>query len=61
MKDEIKSIKTDISYIKSSVEGWSKFGEAYNYEMVMKMMDSLREKIMNLKNNHFPTEDKTSE
>jgi len=53
-KDEAKTIKTELKYVISSVEGWVKFGEHYNYEMVIKTLDAVRDRIV--KSNEGNTE-----
>jgi hypothetical protein len=53
-KDEAKNIKTELKYVISSVEGWVKFGEHYNYEMVLKTLDAVRDRIV--KSNEGTTE-----
>lgn len=58
MKDEIKMIKAELKYIISSIEGWEKFKDSYNYEMVLLTIDRAKEEIITLKEKHFPEKDK---
>ena len=45
-KDDVKMIKAELKYVISSVEGWVKFGEHYNYEMVIKTLDAVKDRIV---------------
>ena len=45
-KDEVKTIKTELKYVISSVEGWEKYGEHYNYDMVIKFLDTVKDRIV---------------
>jgi len=45
-KDEVKTIKTELKYVISSVEGWEKYGEHYNYDKVKKFLDTVKERIV---------------
>lgn len=58
MNDKIKLIKAELDYIKSSMGSWVKFGDAYNYDMVLKTLDQIKSKIVEVKQEHFPEKNK---
>ena len=58
MKEDIKFIKAELKYIISSVDGWSSYNEAYNYETVHETLDRVKEQITKLKETYFKEEKK---
>ena len=47
-KDEAKMIKSELKYIISSVEGWVTYKDHYNFDMVIKTLDRVKEKIVDI-------------
>jgi hypothetical protein len=47
-KDEAKMIKAELKYIISSVEGWVTYKDHYNFDMVIKTLDRVKEKIVDI-------------
>ncbi len=50
-KDDAKMIKAELKYVISSVEGWITYKDHYNYDMVIKTLDRVKEKIVELNSN----------
>ena len=47
-KDEAKTIKTELKYVISSVDGWVTYNDHYNFEMVIQTLDRVKEKIVDI-------------
>jgi len=52
-KEECKIIKNQLKYVTSSVDSWTKSGDHYNFEMVIKTLDGVKEKIIKSNNEHL--------
>lgn len=46
--EESKLLKAELKYIISSVEGWVKFKDHYNYDMVIQTLDRVKERIIEI-------------
>ena len=47
-KDDAKMIKAELKYVISSVEGWVMYKDHYNYDMVIKTLDKVKERIIEI-------------
>ena len=47
-KEEAKTLKAELKYIISSVEGWVTYKDHYNYDMVIKTLDRVKERIIEI-------------
>ena len=47
-KDDAKMIKAELKYVISSVEGWVTYKDHYNYDMVIKTLDRVKERIIEI-------------
>lgn len=47
-KDEAKMIKAELKYVISSVESWVTHNDHYNFETVIKTLDRVKERIVDI-------------
>ena len=47
-KEEAKTLKAELKYVISSLEGWVIYKDHYNYDMVIKTLDMVKERIIEI-------------